>query len=195
MKKTKIDFWRYPDQSINALTVADMKKYGYNKDDMFPIKAELIETIKETCSIYMLFPNNQEKIVTNSQEIVEHEQNGGIFGVKCSEWLEKRDPYYHSYFDGQVYTIYDNGRVINQIPHNGEDTELYYALLDTYNGYEIISEDYIARDDPYNKSYFSQKDKTNELLNRVANEFFDGDYIKVLFLSDEELQSYYDKLL
>lgn len=84
--------------------------------------------------------------------------------------------------------------MINQIPHNGIDYDLYQSISDSYKDCKVKWEKYIARDDPYNSEHFACADKKEKLIKRIADEFFGGDTMETVFLTEEELQAYADKL-
>lgn len=194
MKNSQICYWELPDKSLSALKVSDMEEYGYKYENMYPINTETAKKIISICPVYKLFSDNTEALAEDVADIIQHDLWDGIFGVECDDWLEYRDPYYHSYWDCDVFTVYKDGKVINQIPHNGMDYDLYQNICDSYKDCKIEWEKYIARDDLYNSEHFACADKKEKIINKIANEFFDGDTTRTVFLTEEELQVYADKL-
>ncbi|MCM1525330.1 MAG: YodL domain-containing protein, partial [Ruminococcus sp.] len=75
-----------PDPTIS---VADMEKYGYQWDGMLPLRetaaAHLFE--KEDMQIFRLYGDGSEGIIGSADEIHDHAEKGGIFGVHKEDWI------------------------------------------------------------------------------------------------------------
>ncbi|MCM1219219.1 MAG: YodL domain-containing protein [Lachnospiraceae bacterium] len=75
-----------PDPTIS---VADMKEYGYQWDGMLPLRetaaAHLFE--KEDMQIFRLYGDGGEGIIGSVDEIHDHAEKGGIFGVHKEDWI------------------------------------------------------------------------------------------------------------
>lgn len=73
-----------PDYSI---TEEDKKEYGYNREDMLPIRERAAEFLSERfmLPVYRLYRDNQASRTKNKSEI---DSFGGIFGIKKTDWAE-----------------------------------------------------------------------------------------------------------
>ena len=75
-----------PDPTIS---IADMEKYGYKWDGMLPLQetaaAHLFE--KEDMQIFLLYGDGSEGIAGSIDEIQNHAEKGGIFGVHKEDWI------------------------------------------------------------------------------------------------------------
>ena len=75
-----------PDPTIS---VADMEKYGYKWNGMLPLQetaaAHLFE--KEDMQIFLLYSDGSEGIAGSVDEIQNHAEKGGIFGVHKEDWI------------------------------------------------------------------------------------------------------------
>ena len=74
-----------PDPSI---TVSDMQEYGYSWDGMLPLKEEaaLYLYTKEDMQIFLLHEDGSESIPGSPEDIKNHAEKGGIFGVHKEDW-------------------------------------------------------------------------------------------------------------
>ena len=73
-----------PDETI---TVNDMKDYGYMWEGMLPLQREAAAELFERCEIFRLYPDDSEGLVESQNELQDHEQIGGIFGIEKTAWL------------------------------------------------------------------------------------------------------------
>ena len=74
-----------PDPSIS---VKDMQEYGYSWDGMLPLKEEAALHLyeKEDMQIFLLHEDGSESIPENTEDIKNHAEKGGIFGVHKEDW-------------------------------------------------------------------------------------------------------------
>ncbi len=74
-----------PDPSI---TVKDMQEYGYSWDGMLPLKEEAALHLydKEDMQIFLLHADGSESIPGNAEDIKNHAEKGGIFGIHKEDW-------------------------------------------------------------------------------------------------------------
>ena len=74
-----------PDPSIS---VKDMQEYGYSWDGMLPLKEEaaLYLYTKEDMQIFLLHEDGSESIPGSPEDIKNHAEKGGIFGVHKEDW-------------------------------------------------------------------------------------------------------------
>ena len=74
-----------PDPSIS---VKDMQEYGYSWDGMLPLKEEAALHLyeKEDMQIFLLHADGSESIPGNAEDIENHAEKGGIFGIHKEDW-------------------------------------------------------------------------------------------------------------
>ena len=74
-----------PDPSIR---VKDMQEYGYSWDGMLPLKEEAALHLyeKEDMQIFLLHEDGSESIPGNAEDIKNHAEKGGIFGIHKEDW-------------------------------------------------------------------------------------------------------------
>ena len=74
-----------PDPSI---TVSDMQEYGYSWDGMLPLKEEAALHLytKKDMQIFLLHEDGSESIPGSPEDIKNHAEKGGIFGVHKEDW-------------------------------------------------------------------------------------------------------------
>ena len=83
-----------PDSSI---TMADMQNYGYTYEgfqpyEILPLRAErAIELFNQDCEVFLLYDDNGEGVANSIEEIKEHNENGGIFGIEYDVWLKSKE--------------------------------------------------------------------------------------------------------
>ncbi len=78
-----------PDPSI---TIADMNAYGYSWDGMLPLRADAAEQLfNEDLQIYRLYADGHEGAIERLDELREHAEGGGIFGVHKEDYEALRD--------------------------------------------------------------------------------------------------------
>ena len=76
-----------PDPSIR---VKDMQEYGYSWDGMLPLKEEAALHLyeKEDMQIFLLHEDGSESIPGNAEDIKNHAEKGGIFGIHKHSYRE-----------------------------------------------------------------------------------------------------------
>ncbi len=74
-----------PDPSI---TVKEMNEYGYQWNGMLPLQEEAARQLfeNEGVEIYRIYEYNTEGAVLSADEIREHAEQGGLFGVEKATW-------------------------------------------------------------------------------------------------------------
>lgn len=83
---------RMPDDSIS---VDEMKKYGYGWGGMLPMREEAAAEVMKSCTVYRLYGDDSEGMVMDANDLKDHADRGGIFGVEKVEWkaaLERQNP-------------------------------------------------------------------------------------------------------
>ena len=83
-----LDEYPMPDSKVS---VSDMNEYGYLSDGMLPITRErALELDAAGLTVYVLHEDNTERMVLDTEEIMEHD---GLFGVEHEEW--EQSPEFH----------------------------------------------------------------------------------------------------
>lgn len=72
-----------PDGSVS---VDEMINYGYSWEGMLPLRADKAKKLMKRCTVYQLYRNNTEGVVTTINSLMSHAKRGGIFGVDRKEW-------------------------------------------------------------------------------------------------------------
>lgn len=73
-----------PDHSI---TQEDMISYGYEWGGMLPVREENARKLYDAgLEVFALHPDDTESSLDNKEAIMQHAQNGGIFGVEKIRW-------------------------------------------------------------------------------------------------------------
>ena len=81
---------RMPDNT----TPEQMHNYGYTSDIMIPMESEAAkEYFDKGLSVYALYEDNTESMITSHEEIDEHK---GLFGVEAEEWTAYLDSERHA---------------------------------------------------------------------------------------------------
>ena len=83
---------RMPDDSIS---VDEMKKYGYGWGGILPMREEAAAEVMKSCTVYRLYGDDSEGMVMDANDLKDHADRGGIFGVEKVEWkaaLERQNP-------------------------------------------------------------------------------------------------------
>ena len=83
-----------PDSSI---TITEMRDYGYiyerdNPYEILPLNAKrAMELFNQDCEVFLLHDDNGESAADSIEEIKEHSENGGIFGIEYDVWLKSKE--------------------------------------------------------------------------------------------------------
>jgi hypothetical protein len=68
----------------------EMFTYGYQKKDVIPVPVESAQSLfQKGWEVWLLMPDNTEKLASDITKIEKHYRNGGMFGVAVAE-LETR---------------------------------------------------------------------------------------------------------
>lgn len=102
-----------PDPNI---TLADMKAYGYEYENMLPLEKEAaLRLIEETdATIYMLHNDNTESMVLDLAEVNDFD---GIFGIEKQDWEAVKD----NYLKNAEMSMEDDYDMIDGIVNNGDN--------------------------------------------------------------------------
>ncbi|MGM9628236.1 MAG: YodL domain-containing protein, partial [Faecousia sp.] len=121
-----------------------MEWYGYHDPNMFPLsKDRALELLEQDALLFMLYPDNTDEMVVDSEDVVNHD---GIIGITREEWQDihssvpARDVH-QRFLDapGDVYAIM---QLKQDAPR-----ELHYSALDRIpappapSNYDVINTD------------------------------------------------------
>ena len=125
-----LDEYPMPDEQVST---PDMQEYGYSYDGMLPVTRErALELDAAGLTVYVLYEDNTESMVFDSQEIMDH---GGIFGVDREEW--EKSPQFHE-------------KVMERQEHQQEREQAFLAQnRDCFAIYQV------SRDDPQNVRFMN----------------------------------------
>ena len=74
-----------PDTSV---TKEDMHEYGYDHDDMLPLRLPMAKTLfswnrAEICTLHT---DNTETVIETKEDIIKHGEKNGLFGIHKKDW-------------------------------------------------------------------------------------------------------------
>ena len=73
-----------PDPTIN---ISDMRQYGYSWDGMLPLQLEAAENLfSQDLGVFCIYEDGTEKAVTDIDDLRQHADKGGIFGMAKEDW-------------------------------------------------------------------------------------------------------------
>ena len=71
-----------------ALSVQDMKDYGYAWAGVLPAGQEAAEkALEKGCEVYRLYSDNTEGLCVDAKEIADHATKGGMLGISKESWM------------------------------------------------------------------------------------------------------------
>ena len=77
-----------PEMPDPALTVQDMKDYGYAWAGVLPAGQEAAEkALEKGCEVYRLYSDNTEGLCVDAKEIADHAAKGGMLGISKESWM------------------------------------------------------------------------------------------------------------
>lgn len=122
-----------PDPSIS---IKDMHEYGYTWEGMLPLKeaAALYLFEKEGMRIFRLYADGTEAAIVNDEDLKNHTQNNGIFGVHKESWdalceyRAKRRKLKEDEVSKEALLLYGKEETygIYQLKHNDETRSIYF---------------------------------------------------------------------
>lgn len=123
-----------PDPSI---TVKEMNEYGYQWDGMLPLQEEAARRLfeNEGVEIYRIYEDNTEGAVLSADEIREHAEQGGLFGVEKVTW--QRHLQQPQQEQEAVYLLDDATYLHLQTSEDGYDYTLYDRSLSEIDGGQL----------------------------------------------------------
>ena len=114
-----------------AVSISEMNAYGYTAADMLPLTAtRALELFEAGHSIYMLYPENDEAVAFDHEEIITFGDDG-IFGIEKVEW------------EASVEFAQMRGTARNS--EGSREAELLYGSGDRFGIYQIHDDTAEAR--------------------------------------------------
>ena len=101
-----------PDPNI---TLADMKEYGYDYNEMLPLTKETaLKLFEMDVNVYMLYHDDTEGMALDADEIKSFD---GIFGIEKPDWEAVKD----NYLKNAEMSMEDDFNMIDGIVNNGDN--------------------------------------------------------------------------
>ena len=101
-----------------ALSVQDMKDYGYAWAGVLPAGQEAAEKAMEKgCEVYRLYSDNTEGLCADAKEIADHAAKGGMLGISKESWMAALEK--ENYLKAAEMTMEDDYGMIDGIINNG----------------------------------------------------------------------------
>ena len=126
-----------PDPTIS---VQDMQAYGYVWDGMLPLQQEAAERLfHEDLEVFRIYEDGTEGVVTDLDDLQEHAEKGGLFGVDKEAW--------------QAFHEYNAMKQELKESEPEKEAMLLYGKEDTFGIYQLARSD-ATRDfrfEPYDR--------------------------------------------
>ena len=107
-----------PEMPDPALTVQDMKDYGYAWAGVLPAGQEAAEKALEMgCEVYRLYSDNTEGLCVDAKEIADHAAKGGMLGISKESWMAALEN--ENYLKAAEMSMEDDYGMIDGIINNG----------------------------------------------------------------------------
>lgn len=107
-----------PEMPDPALTVQDMKDYGYAWAGVLPAGQEAAEKAMEKgCEVYRLYSDNTEGLCVDAKEIADHAAKGGMLGISKESWMAALEK--ENYLKAAEMSMEDDYGMIDGIINNG----------------------------------------------------------------------------
>ena len=101
-----------------ALSVQDMKDYGYAWAGVLPAGQEAAEKALENgCEVYRLYSDNTEGLCVDAKEIADHAAKGGMLGISKESWMAALEK--ENYLKAAEMSMEDDYGMIDGIINNG----------------------------------------------------------------------------
>lgn len=121
-----------PEMPDPALSVQDMKDYGYAWAGVLPAGQEAAEkALEKGCEVYRLYSDNTEGLCVDAKEIADHAAKGGMLGISKESWMAALEK--ENYLKAAEMSMEDDYGMIDGIINNGpkEDKTLDAKAPDT----------------------------------------------------------------
>ena len=101
-----------------ALSVQDMKDYGYAWAGVLPAGQEAAEkALEKGCEVYRLYSDNTEGLCVDAKEIADHATKGGMLGISKESWMAALEK--ENYLKAAEMSMEDDYGMIDGIINNG----------------------------------------------------------------------------
>ena len=107
-----------PEMPDPALSVQDMKDYGYAWAGVLPAGQEAAEkALEKGCEVYRLYSDNTEGLCVDAKEIADHAAKGGMLGISKESWMAALEK--ENYLKAAEMSMEDDYGMIDGIINNG----------------------------------------------------------------------------
>ena len=107
-----------PEMPDPALSVQDMKDYGYAWAGVLPAGQEAAEkALEKGCEVYHLYSDNTEGLCVDAKEIADHAAKGGMLGISKESWMAVLEK--ENYLKAAEMSMEDDYGMIDGIINNG----------------------------------------------------------------------------
>ena len=107
-----------PEMPDPALSVKDMKDYGYAWAGVLPAGQDAAEKAMEKgCEVYRLYSDNTEGLCVDAKEIADHAAKGGMLGISKESWMAALEK--ENYLKAAEMSMEDDYGMIDGIINNG----------------------------------------------------------------------------
>ena len=107
-----------PEMPDPALSVQDMKDYGYAWAGVLPAGQEAAEkALEKGCEVYRLYSDNTEGLCVDAKEIADHATKGGMLGISKESWMAALEK--ENYLKAAEMSMEDDYGMIDGIINNG----------------------------------------------------------------------------
>lgn len=107
-----------PEMPDPALSVQDMKDYGYAWAGVLPAGQEAAEkALEKGCEVYRLYSDNTEGLCVDAKEIADHVAKGGMLGISKESWMAALEK--ENYLKAAEMSMEDDYGMIDGIINNG----------------------------------------------------------------------------
>ena len=112
------DLFKVPEMPDPALSVQDMKDYGYAWAGVLPAGQEAAEkALEKGCEVYRLYSDNTEGLCVDAKEIADHAAKGGMLGISKESWMAALEK--ENYLKAAEMSMEDDYGMIDGIINNG----------------------------------------------------------------------------
>ena len=116
-----------PEMPDSAISVQDMKDYGYAWAGVLPAGQEAAEkALEKGCEVYRLYSDNTEGLCVDAKEIAAHAAKGGMLGISKESWMAALEK--ENYLKAAEMSMEDDYGMIDGIINNGPKEEKTAAI-------------------------------------------------------------------
>ena len=112
-----------------ALSVQDMKDYGYAWAGVLPAGQEAAEkALEKGCEVYRLYSDNTESLCVDAKEIADHAAKGGMLGISKESWMAALEK--ENYLKAAEMSMEDDYGMIDGIINNGPKEDKTVSVVE-----------------------------------------------------------------